>query len=89
MDSQGLSHDFGSRKHMNLYRVENEQENRIISDLKIICHRTERKIRYPTRRMLMYHHMVSVTGSIRSARHDGRKALSYPKICDLFFFVMS
>jgi hypothetical protein len=39
-DSQGLSHNVRSCKHIDLYCVENEQENGVISDLeKVIGHR--------------------------------------------------
>jgi len=44
MDSQGPRHDYDSRYRMNLYCVEYNQEDCVISDLeKIICQRPRKK----------------------------------------------
>ena len=53
VDSQGPSYYFGSRKHMDLYCVEYDQENGVISDLeKITCQRTEIKNMLPTQKKI-------------------------------------
>ena len=45
MDSQGLSHDFRSGKHMGLYCVKYDQKNGVIADLeKIMTLYGEKKI---------------------------------------------
>jgi len=44
MDSQGPRHDYDSRYRMNLYCVEYDQEDCVISDLeKIVCQRPQQK----------------------------------------------
>jgi hypothetical protein len=87
MHSQGLSHNCRNRKYMGLYGIEHDQEKGVISDLaKIICQRKEKEKSLHTQKKVSVAELRFCNWEkVRSARHDGRKVISYPKICNLFF----